>query len=59
MNCDIYLTAHVDAMKAENERLKARVRELVAENTQMAKELDRHRRARAYRHDECDWMNGC
>ena len=54
---DIYVTAHVDAMKAENAKLATQVRELVAENAELCRKLDRFRRAAAYG-DDYEWLNG-
>lgn len=54
---DIYIAAHVDEMKAENERLRIRVAELTVENAELCRQLDGRRRRAAYG-DDYEWMNG-
>ena len=53
---DIYDRRMVDAMKAENDELRARVAELAAENARLCERIDRGRRAMAYewKNDECE-----
>ena len=55
---DIYVVAHVEAMKAENRELRRRWEEAVAENAELNRRLDRHRRAAAYA-DDLEWTNDC
>ena len=56
---DIYVVAHVDAMKAENADLWRRYESVVRENAELSERLNRYERRAAYRRDECDWMNEC
>lgn len=55
---DIYVVAHVEAMKAENAELWRRWQEVVAENAELSSRLDRFRRAAAYA-DDLEWTNEC
>ena len=54
---DIYVTAHVDAMKAENAELWRKYEEAVNENAMLSERLNRYERAACYRESEREAVN--
>jgi len=51
-----YIAADIDDLKAENARLRERVRQLVGENAELSRLVDEQRRARAYEEKDWKWL---
>lgn len=56
MAYDIYVVDDVEDLKAENARLRERVRQLVGENAELAARVDEQRRRRAYEEKDWKWL---